>query len=256
MELLKSARRRSLWSETLYIGLNILLAAMTLGIVLAVAVPWPALGLVMLSKWRIFAVRSRYWMANIRANMIDIIVGFSVVVYLYAATGSLVTQIVLTIMYAIWLLFIKPRSKRRYVALQALIGLTFGIGAIIELSPNAPSALVVLGTWMVGYSAARHVMSAQKEAHINFFSLVWGFVVAEIAWLSYHWTIGYKVMGVLQLAQATIIIVLLSFLAERTYMSYHKNGSIRLNDVILPALMSISIIALLLVFFGGGAETV
>ena len=253
MELLKSARRRSLWSETLYVVLNILLAVALLSIVLVVAVPWPAFGLVVLSKWRIFAVRSRYWMANIRANMIDIIVGFSIVVYLYAATGSLMTQGVLTAIYIAWLLFIKPRSKRSFIAVQALIGLTLGVGAIIQLSPTWPAVAVVLAMWLVGYSAARHVMSAQKESHINFLSLLWGFVVAEIGWLTYHWTIGYNVMGNLQLAQATIIIVSLSFLAERVYMSYHRNETIRSADIILPALLSLGIIGIVLFIFGGAA---
>src|SRR5690606_3979091 len=107
MELLKFVRRRSLLSEVPYVLLNILLAVMLLVLVLVVNVPWPALGLVLLSKWRIFAVRSRYWTANIRANLVDVIVGVSMVVYLYAASGALVTQIGLTVLYIIWLLLLK-----------------------------------------------------------------------------------------------------------------------------------------------------
>src|SRR6478735_5599239 len=115
MELLKSVRKRSFLSEVAYVVLNIALAIALLVIVLVVNVPWPALGLVLLSKWRIFAVRSRYWLANIRANMIDVIVGVSMVVLLYSAAGDLTAQISLTALYIAWLLFLKPRSKRQYV---------------------------------------------------------------------------------------------------------------------------------------------
>jgi hypothetical protein len=192
-------------------------------------------------------------MANIRANMVDIIVGFSIVVYLYGATGSLATQIALTIFYAIWLLFIKPRSKRTFIAVQAFIGLTLGIGAVIQVSPSWPASLVVFLSWLIGYSAARHVMSAEKESHINFLSLLWGFVVAEVAWLTYHWTIGYSLFGDLQLAQSTIIIAALSFIAERIYVSYHRHGAIRYSDVMLPTVLGVSIIGIVVFLFGGAA---
>lgn len=254
MELLKTARRRSLFSEIVYIVLNILLALAIFATVVITASPWYAFALVFLSKWRVFAVRTRYWLANIRANMIDAIVGFSIVVFMYAATGSLVSQVGLTILYIIWLLLIKPRSRRVFIVIQAGVGMLFGIGAVMQLSANWPAVLVVLLTWAIGYSAARHVLSVEHETHLNFLSLVWGFVVAEIAWLSYHWTIGYNMPGSIQLAQATIIIVLLSFLAERVHASYQRDGKVQMNEIILPTLLSISIIGILLFVFGGAVS--
>lgn len=253
MELLKSVRRRSVLSEVAYVILNIVLAIMVLVLVLVVNVPWPALGLVLLSKWRIFAVRSRYWSANIRANLVDVIVGISIVVLLYAASGALVTQISLTALYVIWLLFLKPKSKRSYVALQALVGLVFGLAAVVQISPDLPASVVVLASWVVGYAATRHILSVQHESHINFLSLLWGFVVAEIMWLSYHWTIGYQVGQSLQLSQVVVVITALSFLAERTYVTYHKNGKIVSGDVMMPALLALSVVGVVLFVFGGTA---
>lgn len=254
MELFKTIRRRSFLSEAAYIILNILLAVMLLVLVLVVNVPWPALGLVLLSKWRIFAVRSRYWTANIRANMIDVVVGISMVTFLYAADGDLFTQLALTLLYVAWLLFLKPRSKRAYVAAQAMVGLVFGIGAIVQVSPSLPASVVVLTSWLVGYAAARHILSVQHETHINFLSLLWGFVVAEIMWLSYHWTIGYQVGNSLQLSQVVVIIAALSFLAERMYSSFHKNGQIQSAEVTMPTLLTLSVIAVVLFLFGGAAS--
>ena len=253
MELLKSVRKRSFLSEVAYVILNILLAVALLVAVLVTNVPWPALGIILLSKWRVFAVRSRYWMANIRANMIDTIVGVSVVVMLSTANGSLSTQLSLVALYIAWLLFIKPRSKRSFVAAQAMIGLVFGIAALVQISPSLPASVVVAGAWLVAYSAARHILSVQHETHLNFLSLLWGFIVAEIMWLSYHWTIGYAINPKLQLAQATIIVAILSFLAERMYVSYHKHGSLNYGELVLPVLMSMSVIVVLLFFFSGAA---
>lgn len=253
MELLKTVRKRSFLSEVAYILLNIVLAVALLVIVLVVNVPWPALGIVLLSKWRVFAVRSRYWTANIRANMVDVIVGISMVVFLYSASGHLAVQLLLTAFYIIWLLFIKPRSKRSYVAIQAAVGLVAGISALIQVSPTLSSSIVVLVAWVIGYSASRHILSVEHETHINFLSLVWGFVVAEVMWLGYHWTIGYTLGSVLQLSQLAIIIGVLSFLAERVYMSHHRNGTVQSSDVLMPALLSLSVIGVLLFVFGGAA---
>jgi hypothetical protein len=253
MELLKTVRKRSFLSEVAYVILNIILAVMLLVLVLVVNVPWPALGLVLLSKWRVFAVRSRYWAANIRANLVDTIVGVSMVVLLYAAAGDLATQIALTAMYVAWLLFVKPRSKQAYVTAQAAVGLIFGIAAVVQVSPTLPVSVVVLLSWIVGYASARHVLSVRHESHINFLSLLWGFVVAEIMWLAYHWTIGYQVGASLQLSQIVVIISAISFLAERIYSSYHKSGQIQSSDVMMPTLLTMSVIGVVLFIFGGAA---
>ncbi len=254
MELLKTARRRSFFSELLYIVLNVMLAGVILGTVIVTAAPWYAFLLVLLSKWRVFAVRTRYWMANVRANMIDTIVGLSVVILLFTATGSIITQVVITLLYIGWLLAIKPRSSRFYIIVQAGVGLFLGIAAIMQISANWPSSLVVLLCGLVGYSAARHILSVEHETHLNFLSLLWAFVVAEISWLSYHWTIGYSLPGNIQLPQSAITITLLSFLAERVHSSFQRDGKVQLSELLLPTLLTVSIIAILLFVFGSAAS--
>lgn len=253
MELLKTAKRKSFYSELLYIVLNVAMAVAILITVIVTASPFYALLLVLLSKWRVFAVRARYWTANIRANLVDTIVGVSIVIFLYAATGSIETQIALTVLYILWLLFIKPRSKRSYIVLQAGIGLFLGIGAIMQMSAGLPSSVVVIVSWLVGYSTARHVLSVEHETHLNFLSLLWAFVVAEIAWLSYHWTIAYNLPGSIQLSQSAVIITMLSFLAERVHASFQRDGKVQLQEVILPTLLTVSVIGVLLFLFGSAA---
>ena len=252
MEFLKSARRRSRVSDVLYITLNVLLAFAILGIVWAIESPLPALVLVLLSKWRVFAVRPRYWRAHVVSNLIDIIVSVGFVALLYAATGAIVAQVVITLLYIGWLLFLKPASKRRFVVAQAGVGLFVGITAATIVAADWYVSVVVALFWLIGFAAARHVLVAyERESHVTLLSLIWGFVMAEIGWLLYHWTIAYPLPGIgdIQLPQVSIIALTLSFLAERVYASYHHNDEIRLADILLPLLFSLSLIALLLLFF-------
>jgi hypothetical protein len=251
MEFLKSSKRRSLLSELIYIVLNVALAVGVLALVFAIQSPLPALALVLLSKWRVFAVRPRYWFAHVQANLVDIIVSVSVVVLLYAASGTLYIQVALAALYLLWLLFIKPRSKRIFIAAQAGAAVFLGVTAVMVVSYSWIASLVVILMWIIGYSTARHVLSSHEEVHGSFYSLVWGLVIAEIGWLTYHWTFAYSLpgFGSLKLSQAALITLAISFLAERAYTSYTKNGAIRSGDIILPALLSVSVILILVVFF-------
>ncbi|QQR51192.1 hypothetical protein IPF89_05600 [Candidatus Saccharibacteria bacterium] len=126
MDLLKSHKRRSRVSEILYITLNIGLAVSLFVVVLSVQSTWLAYLLVLLSKWRALAVRPRFWFANLVANLVDIIVGLAVVTLMYAASGIIPLQAALAVIYSAWLLFIKPRSSKLYVALQAAAPPSFG----------------------------------------------------------------------------------------------------------------------------------
>ena len=251
MEFLKSSKRRSLLSELIYIVLNVALAVGVLALVLAIQSPVPALALVLLSKWRVFAVRPRYWFAHVQANLVDIIVSVSVVVLLYAASGALYVQIAIAALYLVWLLFVKPRSKRIFIAVQAGTAIFLGVTAIMVVSYSWIASVVVVLMWIVGYGASRHVLSSHEEVHGSFYSLIWGLVVAEIGWLTYHWTFAYSIPGFgnLKLSQAALITLAISFLAERAYTSYTKNGSVRSGDIILPSLLSVSIVLILIVFF-------
>lgn len=251
MEFLKSSKRRSLVSELVYIGLNVAFAVALLVILLAINSPAPAFALVLLSKWRILAVRPRYWFVNIQTNLVDIIVSLSIVILIYSASGALAMQILLTALYIVWLLYVKPKSKRVFVAIQAGAAVFLGVSALMIVSYDWYASPVVLIMWLIGYSAARHVVSSYDETHASFYSLVWGLVFAELGWLAYHWTFAYPIPGIgdIQLSQAALLALAISFLAERAYSSYTRHGSIRSSDVIMPALLSVSVIIILLTLF-------
>lgn len=170
---------------------------------------------------------------------------------MWVAMGHIAIQAILAIIYAGWLLFIKPRSARHFMAIQAGAAIFLGTSALMAISYEWFSSIVVAGMWLIGYASARHLLGTYEESHRSFYSLIWGFVLAELGWLFYHWTFAYALpgFGALQLSQAAIICLVVSFAAERIYSSYYHNQKIRLNDVVLPVLLSISVVLVLLVVF-------
>jgi hypothetical protein len=260
MEFLRVAKRRSFLSEVIYILLNLALAGAVLGAVVATGTPWLAIALVLLSKWRVLAVRPRFWLAHIETNTVDLLtsVGLVLLMYLAGQSGSraaLAVQIVLAVLYALWLLVLKPRGKRVYVVLQAAVAIVVATMALASLSYSWSSSIVVIVMWVIGYASARHVLSAYSEPNVRLLSLIWGFVFAEIGWLCFHWMIAYTLpfAAGLKLPQVTIIAIALSFLAERVYGSYAKHDKVQASDILLPLLLSLGIIAVLVLFFNNAA---
>jgi len=256
MEFLKLVRRRSFLSEAVYMILNIGLAIALLVVIrYTESIPF-ALALVLVSKWRVLAVRPRFWWANLRSNLVDFIVSVSVVLHLYMInlagleeSRKLVIMGIVTILYIAWLLFLKPRSKRSYVAAQAGVAVLLGTAALFTVSYNWPVSVVVIGMWVIGFAAARHVLSSyDEETHSIFLSLAWGVVMAEIGWVSYHWAIAYPlpIVASLLVPQVAIIGTLVCFLASKAYDSFYHHQKIRTNDIILPLLFTVSVAVLLI----------
>lgn len=260
MEFLKLVRKRSFVSELVYTILNIALAVAVLLAIRYTGSIGFAIALVLLSKWRIFAVRPRYWWANLRSNMVDLIVSISIVLMMYTvhtttalADGvQLLLLVGITLLYIGWLLFIKPRSKRIYICLQAGLAVFLGTSALFTISFEWPVSIVALFMWLIGYAAARHVLSSyDDETHGFFLSLAWGLVLAEIGWVAYHWAIAYPlpIVTSLMLPQVAIFATLLSFLALKVYDSFYHHAKVRMSDVLLPLLFTLSVIIVLLVVF-------
>lgn len=259
MEFLKLVRKRSFLSEAVYTVLNIALAIAVVTVIRYTGSVGFAIGLVVLSKWRVFAVRPRFWWANLRSNMVDFIVSISFVVNMYIVNDAIIDDSrkilllgVLTLLYIGWLLFVKPRSKRSYVAAQAGIAVLLGTSALYAVSYSWPVSIVVLFMWLIGYTAARHILSSyDEETHGLFLSLVWGVMMAEIGWVAYHWTIAYNLplTSNLHIPQVSIITALVSFLAFKCYDSFYKHSKIRVNDIILPLLFTLSVVLVLLTIF-------
>ncbi|OYW41731.1 hypothetical protein B7Z28_02215, partial [Candidatus Saccharibacteria bacterium 32-45-3] len=160
-------------------------------------------------------------------------------------------QLVLTVIYVIWLLVIKPRSGQRNMTLQALTAVFLGVTALYSVSYEWPVLIVVLLMLVIGYSSARHFLYSHEEPQMVFLSAIWGLVFAQIGWLAYYWTYSYSLPGfvLLRIPQVTIIVILMSFVAERVYRSSVRNKGVVVGEIILPIIFSALLIAVILLFF-------
>ena len=251
MEFLKSAKQRSVLSTIVYYVLNLGLAAVLFGMSQTVQYPAAAIILVLMSKWRTLLVRPKFWWTNIKASLVDVIVGVGVVVLMYAPQADFYLQVGLAVFYAIWLVVLKPLSKRWQMALQAAIAIFVGVSALFIISHDWPAVLVVASVMLIGYSATRHYLSTYDEVHIVLLSSIMAILFGELGWLAHYWTFGYQLFGIASLAlpQITIILLFLAFLAERVYVSHRRHGQVAPQDVLGPSILVISLILTMLLFF-------
>jgi len=163
-----------------------------------------ALSVVVLSKWRMFAVKPRFWAANARANSVDIMVGLALV--LFMAHSGLALSIVWAALYAIWLIIIKPKSSQSAITAQAFIGQLLGLSALFLVWADGPVYGITLLSGLFCFLAARHFFDAFDEPHARMLSYMWGYFGAALGWLLSHWLIFYK-----NLAQPTLLLCVIGF---------------------------------------------
>ncbi len=176
---------------------------------------WVAIMLVLLSKWRIFAVKARHWPANIRANAVDIFTGLSFVVFMIS-TDVMSIQLLWAAFYAVWLLLIKPQSNVLWVGIQALLSQMLTLVAIYYYFSESSTTTLMFLTWGVTYLCARHFLAAFDEAMARATAYYWAFFCAGIAWLSGHWLIFYG-----PIAQPALLLSVLAYgLAAMYYLEH------------------------------------
>ena len=245
MELIKSVARRSKLSDIAYVSLNIGLAVALYVLTVVFSPPYLAYLLVLLSKWRVLAVRPRFWLANIQGNTIDTLVGISAVTLIWLSQGEMAVQILLTALYAAWLLMLKPRSTRRAMIIQAEVGQFAALTALFGIAYYFDSSLVVLACFAIGYITAWHALQSYEEPQTRLLAAIWGFVVAEFGWLAYQWTSAYTLAGDLMAPQVAIIASLSGYVTMRAY-EYHTHGKLSWKRMRAQILFAAAVIAMML----------
>lgn len=204
---------------------------------------------VLLSKWRMFAVKPRYWLANIQANSVDILVGVSIILFM-TQTIQTSWQLVWAAAYAFWLVVVKPGKTLFSVAIQALIAEVAGLMALYVAFSGAPLYGLVIGAWVVCYVAARHFFTIFDEPYTKFLTSVWALFGAALAWLTGHWLLFYGVV-----AQPALLLVVVSFgLATMYYLRKTDRLSPLLKRQLL--FIMIAVIVVVLVFSDWGDKAV
>lgn len=208
-----------------------------------------AILVLLLTKWRIFAVRPRFWPAIIRANAVDIMVGLSTIVFMTHAHAAYI-QLIWAGLYMVWQVFIKPGRQTLMVSAQALIGQTYALMAIFLAWTDAPLALLVLGAWAACYLSARHFLSAFEEPYTSLFAHSWGYFAAALVWVCVHWLLFYGVV-----AQPTLLLTVLGFGLGGLYFLEESD---RLSSFVWRQIVFImvAVVVVVLLFSDWGDKTI
>lgn len=197
-----------------------------------------AILLIVLSKWRMFAVRPRYWLANITANGVDIMVGVALVLFMANTTVEW-WQLFWAALYVGWLVFLKPRSDVLSVSAQAMIGQLLGLGVLYLKFGDVSLTLLVGATWVVAYLAARHFLTSFEEPHTALLAHVWAYFAAGLAFVLGHWLLFYG-----SVAQ---IIIFLTVIGYGLAALYYLDASEKLNRGLQRQLVVIMLAILVIV---------
>lgn len=236
------------YSHYFHIGLNSFLPALLFVLVRTGFAPLAAV-LVLLSKWRLFVVRPRYWFANISANAVDITVGLSTVIFM-DNTSSIAFQLFWAFVYAVWLVVIKPGANVFMVSAQAVIAQAFGLAAMYIAFVSAPALLMVPLTWLVAYTSARHFFTNFEDQYTPLYAHTWGYFAAALTWVLNHWLLFYGIIP-----QPAMLLTVIGFaLAGIFYLDETE----RLTPLMRRQFMFImfAIVAVVLVFSDWGDKTV
>jgi hypothetical protein len=197
--------------------------------------------LIFLSKWRMFAVRPRYWITNLVSNGIDITVGVSLVIFM-ANTSVVWLQLFWAALYSVWLIWLKPKSDVLSVSAQAMIGQLLGLMVIyLKLGDNSLVVLVA-ATWLITYLSARHFLTSFEEPLTALLSHSWAYFSASLAFILGHWLLFYG-----SIPQIIVILTAVGYsVAAIYYLEATDRLTVLLERQLLAVMMAILLIVLVL----------
>jgi hypothetical protein len=236
------------FARVVYLVINILLPLVVFALVRTDFVPL-ALAVILLSKWRMFAVRPRFWPAHIRANAVDIIVSVSLLLFM-VNSGTQLIQLLWVAVYMGWQVVLKPSSQMFIISLQALVGLLFGLMAIFVHWGDGPLAGLVVLTGLVCYLSARHFFDNFDEPYAKLLSYIWGYFGAALTWVLGHWLLYYGIV-----AQPVLLLLAVGYgLATLYYLDHHDRLTMGLRRQFV--FIMIAIVLIVVIFSDWGDKIV
>lgn len=188
-------------------------------ILVTIDLPQAALAIILVSKWRMLAVKFRFWLAHIRTNAVDLTVSISVLIFMTESNSQLAV-LIWTILFMIWLIFIKPATHTLMVTFQALIGFSLGMVSLFLLGGTWPLFGLVLATGLICYGAAHHFFGAFEEKYTRLFSYIWAWFGASVVWVLGHWLLFY---GAGIIAQPALLLIAIGYGLSALYYLDHKD---------------------------------
>jgi hypothetical protein len=226
------------FSHTFYFVYNALLPLLVFLLVRTSFVQL-ALSLILLSKWRMLAVRPRFWLANIRANAIDIVIGVSVLAFMTATTSEFI-QLIWVVLWAAWLINIKPRADTLWVSLQACIGFAIGLTAMFLTWDHEPLFILVGAAGLLCFFAAHHFFDSFDEPYTRLLAYLWGYFGAGLTWILGHWLLFYG-----PVAQPTLLLIAMGFgLGTLYYLDHFDRLSLNVRRQIIFIMVAVLLVVL------------
>jgi hypothetical protein len=168
-------------------------------------------------------------------------VGVSAVLFM-ASTASSWWQLVWAVLYAAWLVWLKPRSDVLSVSAQAMIGQLLGLSVLYLKLGDSALPTLVLGTWLVTYLSARHFLTSFEEVHTGLLANVWAYFSASLAFVLGHWLLFYG-----SIAQIIVLITNIGYgLAAMYYLDAKDRLNAGLTRQLLVIMCAILVIVILL----------
>lgn len=221
-----------------YVLYNALLPLLVFLLVVWTFIP-PAFSLIILSKWRMFAVRPRFWFVNVRSNAIDIIVGVSVLAFMVAAPTEWL-QFVWAVLWAAWLIVVKPRSDTLWVSIQAFVGFVAGLMAVFLTWDASPLFVLVGATGLLCYFAAHHFFYSFEEPYTRLLAFFWAFFGAALVWILGHWLLFYG-----PVAQPTLLLAALGLgLGSLYYLDHFDRLSLNIRRQVVFIMVAVVLVVL------------
>lgn len=227
------------FSHVFYLTFNFLLPVLAY-ILVRVDFVVIAIFLIFLSKWRMFAVRPRYWITNLIANGVDIMVAISLVMFM-ASTTVTWWQLFWMLMYGGWLVWLKPRYDVLSVSAQAMIGQLLGLSLLYLKFGDSSIIALVAGTWVVTYLSARHYLTSFDETHSALLAHIWAYFSASLAFVLAHWLLFYGTIP-----QIIVILTTIGYgLAALYYLDATERLATNLKRQMLVIMIAILVVIVL-----------
>jgi hypothetical protein len=224
---------------------NIVLAAGIFLFILLDLLPL-AFALFVLSKWQLMFGGYRLWLYNLRDNSCDIVFGSSLIIVMHLVSPDVILQAVLAMFLLAWLLFVKPLESVSGIGLQALLCQFVGISVLFLLANSLPQNLVIFVAWFISTISMYHFLSIFHRPEKTVISFVWGFLVAEIGWLSWKWLIIYQFFdGRVQIPQIALILTILGYSLGSIYKD-HAQKSLKKSRLAEYVLVSSFLVGLII----------
>ncbi len=211
---------------------------------------------VIASKWRVVAVNPRFWIANLRSNSCDIIIGLSTVALMSSSpvNSLLGVNLLLAFLYGVWLVAIKPRSGRAIIGLQAFLCQLYGLTTLYLLLDFAITSftwVVIILAWLVARASARHFLSGYKDDDVKDKAVIielWSFLVAQFAWVFWVWNVIYVLPGsVFALPLIGLVVSAVAYVAGATFNESQK-GKLEKRFVTQQVIFLSAVLLLVIVF--------